>query len=142
MDNAEMLKQLGLSPDDFNNLLLKFRVFYGSLTDSELKVVNRLLPTFSQAAALFGGKIDRDQLRRLLAPPPPPSPPPPHRPSSLIVRTHHQTPKIQILNFRLKNRPARHVASTLAPIENEGGGGGSVGQKAVPTDEIEKLSRL
>ena len=76
MDNAEMLKQLGLSPDDFNNLLLKFRVFYGSLTDSELKVVNRLLPTFSQAAALFGGKIDRDQLRRLLAPPPPPSPPP------------------------------------------------------------------
>src|ERR1700759_3731921 len=76
MDTTELLKQLGLSQDDFNNLLRKFRVFYGSLADSEVKVVNRLLPTFQHAAALFGGKIDRDELRRLLAPPPPPSPSP------------------------------------------------------------------
>ena len=76
MDPTELLKQLGLSQDDFNNLLLKFRVFYGSLTESEAKVVNRLLPTFQHAAALFGGKIDRDELRRLLAPPPPPPPSP------------------------------------------------------------------
>jgi|HubBroStandDraft_2_1064218.scaffolds.fasta_scaffold238069_2 hypothetical protein len=79
MEPSELLKQLGLSPDDLNNLLLKFRVFYGSLTESEAKVVNRLLPTFQHAAALFGGKIDRDDLRRLLLVPPSPASPPPSR---------------------------------------------------------------
>lgn len=76
MDRTKLLEHLGLSNDDLNNLLLKFRVFYASLTDKERAVVDRLLPKFKHAAALFGGDISRDDLKRLLAPPPPPPPPP------------------------------------------------------------------
>lgn len=76
MTRSDFLQQLGLTDEDLSNLLLKFRVFYASLTEQESVVVNRLLPHFKHASALFGGRITKDELKTLLAPPPPPPPPP------------------------------------------------------------------
>jgi hypothetical protein len=77
MDPKELLAQLNLSEPEFNILLLKFRVFYASLTESEAAVVNRLLPRFETAAALFSGTISRDDLKKLLMAPPALAPIPP-----------------------------------------------------------------
>ena len=76
MTHPEMLKQLGLTDEVLQNLLLKFRVFYASLTPEESAVVDRLMPRFKRVATLFGGDFTRDEMRTLLAPPPSPSPSP------------------------------------------------------------------
>jgi|HubBroStandDraft_1064217.scaffolds.fasta_scaffold75485_2 hypothetical protein len=84
MTRSEMLKHLGLTDEEFQNLLLKFRVFYASLTASERAVVNRLIPKFKHVAGLFGGDVSRDDMKKFLAPETPPSPvgaaPPPAPP--------------------------------------------------------------
>jgi len=70
MTRAELLKQLGLTDEELSTLVLKFRVFYASLTAPERAVVDRLLPRFRHAAGLFGGDVTRDELKVLIAPPP------------------------------------------------------------------------
>lgn len=77
MTRSDFLKQLGLTDLQLSNLVLKFRVFYASLTEQEAGLVNRLLPNFKRVAGVFGGDITKDELKSLLAPPPPAPPPPP-----------------------------------------------------------------
>ena len=76
MTHPEMLRQLGLTDEVLQNLLLKFRVFYASLAPEESAIVDRLMPRFNRVAALFSGVVTPDEMKTLLAPPPSPSPSP------------------------------------------------------------------
>jgi hypothetical protein len=69
MTRSEMCKRLGLTEHEFNHLLEKFREFYGNLNAAQQAVVNRAVPKFEQNAAVLGGDITRDELKRFLAPP-------------------------------------------------------------------------
>ena len=79
MTHPEMLRQLGLTDEALQNLLIKFRVFYASLTAEESAIVDRLMPRFNRVASLFAGDFTRDEMRTLPRSPsssPSPSPSP------------------------------------------------------------------
>jgi hypothetical protein len=65
MNQEEMLKELGVSRREFDDLLTKFHGFVGSLDERQQAVVKRSLPTITEAAASFGPDVKPDDLRRL-----------------------------------------------------------------------------
>ena len=69
MTRAEMLKRIGLTEEQFQQLLRKFGAFYAPLGPSEKAVVNRALPTLRRAARAFGRDVTTEDLRELLKPP-------------------------------------------------------------------------
>ncbi len=66
MTHGEMLKRMGLTEDEFTQLLMKFRVFYASLSPAQKAVVNRTLPTLRRAARSLGSGVTAPDLRVLL----------------------------------------------------------------------------
>ncbi len=65
MNQEEMLKELGLSREEFNDLLAKFRTFMASLDERQHATVRRSLPDMAEALASFGGDATPDDLRKL-----------------------------------------------------------------------------
>jgi hypothetical protein len=54
MNQADMLKQLGVSQQQLQELLQKFQTFFNSLDSQQQQVVKTSLPSVSQAVAAFG----------------------------------------------------------------------------------------
>lgn len=74
MTRSEMLTQLGLTDNDFNDLLTKFRSFYGNLNASQQAVVNRMMPKLKRTTAILGGTVTPAELKTFIASPPAPAP--------------------------------------------------------------------
>ncbi len=60
-----MLKQLGVSQQQFKDLLQKFQNFHNSLDEQQRKVVQSSMPNLKQAAAAFGPDVKEDDLHQL-----------------------------------------------------------------------------
>jgi len=69
MTRAEMLKSMGLTEDEFRQLLVKFGVFYASLRPNQRAVVNRALPSLRRAARSLGRDVASEDLREMLKSP-------------------------------------------------------------------------
>jgi hypothetical protein len=66
MNPDEMLKELGLSRHELDDILAKFHAFLGSLDKRQHAAVTRSLPTLAEAVAAFGPDVKADDLRKLL----------------------------------------------------------------------------
>jgi hypothetical protein len=60
-----MLKELGVSQKELDELLAKFHAFLESLDERQRAVVKRSLPTLAEALAAFGPDVNRDDLLKL-----------------------------------------------------------------------------
>jgi len=67
MTRDEMLKKLGITNEEFKDLVHKLEKLYLSLTESQRVVFVRSFPTAASAAASFGKDVTSDQLQRLFA---------------------------------------------------------------------------
>jgi hypothetical protein len=68
MTREEMLKKMGLTHEELNDLLHKFRNFESSLNENQRAVVTQSLPTAAAAAKSFGPDISAHELERLIKP--------------------------------------------------------------------------
>lgn len=66
MTHEEMLKQLGLTDEQFHDLLQKYNNFLKSLDADQLAVMKSSEPPMAQAAASFGPGVSEAELRRLM----------------------------------------------------------------------------
>ncbi len=66
MTKEEFLKQVGLSNDEFRDLLQKFVSFRDSLNPAQKDAVQRSMPTLSEAAKSFEPNITTEQLSEIL----------------------------------------------------------------------------
>ena len=62
----EMLKKLGLSMKELEDLLSKLSLMFGSLNKAQQKVVRSSTPTLAEAASWFGRDVTADDLEDLL----------------------------------------------------------------------------
>jgi hypothetical protein len=67
MTRDEMLRKLGLTNEEFKDLIHKLERLHQSLTESQRAVFVRSFPTAASAAASFGSDVSADQLQRLFA---------------------------------------------------------------------------
>jgi hypothetical protein len=67
MTHNEMLAELGLTNEEFTDLLQKLDTFHKSLTKAQRAVIVRSLPTAAAAAATFGHSVTAEQLQKLIA---------------------------------------------------------------------------
>ncbi len=65
MNDEEMLRALGLSASQLQDLLQKCRKFLESLDEQQRQVVTRSLPTMTEAVKAFGGHATEADLLRL-----------------------------------------------------------------------------
>jgi hypothetical protein len=65
MNDEEMLRALGLSASQLQDLLQKFRKFLQSLDEQQRQVVMRSLPTLTEGVNAFGGNANESDLVRL-----------------------------------------------------------------------------
>lgn len=65
MTREDMLKQLGLTHEEFKDLLLKLAVLRLSLNESQRAVLDRSLPSPSSAATTFGDDVTAGHLQEL-----------------------------------------------------------------------------
>lgn len=65
MNQADMLKQLGISLEQFNDLFQKFQAFFNSLDDQQKQVLQASLPTLKEAADAFGPGVNESDLLQL-----------------------------------------------------------------------------
>jgi hypothetical protein len=61
----QLLKKLGLTQPELDDLLVKFGDFQKLLSPKQTKVVNRSLPTLSETAAWLGPHATEADLRKL-----------------------------------------------------------------------------
>ena len=62
MNRDDMLKQLGVSQEQFQDLLQKFQNFFNSLDSQQQQVVKTSMPNVKQAAAAFGPEVNEGHL--------------------------------------------------------------------------------
>jgi len=67
MNREELLKELGLSSKQFDDLLQKFNAFFASLDKDQQAVVKRSLPTAADALASLGPGANEADLQNLFA---------------------------------------------------------------------------
>ncbi len=67
MTEQEFLDQLGLSREEFRDLLQKFRVFLETLNESQKDTVRRSNPTIAEAARSFRPEMTPVELEEILA---------------------------------------------------------------------------
>jgi hypothetical protein len=66
MEHSEMLKKLGLTKEQFHDLVRKHAAFVNSLDDHQRAVVRSSSPSVAEAAASFGPDAKPEDLQRLL----------------------------------------------------------------------------
>jgi len=66
MTKQEFLKRLGLSSEEFRDLMEKLVHFLERMNEPQRNAVLRSMPTVAQAATAFGPKITPDQLNKIL----------------------------------------------------------------------------
>jgi hypothetical protein len=66
MDRDEMLEKLGVSYEEFRDLLAKLSRLYASLNHRQQVVVRCSMPTLVEAAATFGPDVSAADLERFL----------------------------------------------------------------------------
>lgn len=62
MNRDELLKELGLSGEEFQDLLRKFDAFLASLDENQQAVVKRSLPTIADALKVLGPGVNEAEL--------------------------------------------------------------------------------
>lgn len=62
MNREDMLKQLGVSQQQLQDLMQKFQTFFSSLDTQQQQVVKASMPTVKQAAAAFGSEVNEADL--------------------------------------------------------------------------------
>ncbi len=62
MNREQMLAQLGLTSDEFTDLLQKYETFVNSLNESQKTVLAQSIPSLDAAAASFGGNVTPSDL--------------------------------------------------------------------------------
>lgn len=62
MNREDMLKQLGVSQQQFQDLLQKFEAFFSSLDAQQQQVVKTSMPTVEEAVAAFGAEVKESHL--------------------------------------------------------------------------------
>ena len=67
MTHEEFLYQLGLSREEFRDLLQKFSYFLGTLNEAQKDAVRRSNPTIAEAARSFGPEVTPEELEKILA---------------------------------------------------------------------------
>ncbi len=65
MSRDELLKALGLSSDELNDLLKKLRDFLDSLNAAQRTVIERSLPVIKEALTAFGPNVTEAELLAL-----------------------------------------------------------------------------
>ena len=65
MKHEDMLKQLGVSHDQLQDLFRKFEAFFNSLDAQQQQVVKKSLPTVEEAVQAFGAEATQDDLLTL-----------------------------------------------------------------------------
>jgi hypothetical protein len=66
MTREEMLNRMGLTSEEFKDLMLKLAQLRASLNDRQRAVLDRSLPTHSTAAKTFGADVTAGDLQKLL----------------------------------------------------------------------------
>jgi hypothetical protein len=67
MTKQEFLEGLGLSSEEFRDLMQKFGDFVESLNEAQQGVVRRSMPTVAETSRSFGPKMTPKDLERVLA---------------------------------------------------------------------------
>ena len=67
MNREELLDALGLSSEEFHDLLKKFDAFFSSLDKNQQVVVKRSLPTVAQALAALKPDVSEAELQKFFA---------------------------------------------------------------------------
>jgi len=62
----EFLDQLGLSSEEFRDLLQKFSSFLGTLNEAQRDAVRRSNPSIAEAARTFGPEVTPAELEKIL----------------------------------------------------------------------------
>jgi hypothetical protein len=65
MDREEMLKQMGVTNEEFKDFLRKYHHFVKTLDAAQLDLLNRSLPTMREAITAFGPDVDPVELIKL-----------------------------------------------------------------------------
>ena len=65
MNREDMLKQLGISHDQLQDLFQKFEAFLASLNPQQQQIVKFSLPTVKEAVEAFGGDATESDLMNL-----------------------------------------------------------------------------
>ena len=65
MNREELLKELGLSEAEFQDLLQKFDAFFASLDENQQAVVSRSLPSTADVLATLGPGANEADLQKL-----------------------------------------------------------------------------
>jgi hypothetical protein len=65
MNKEQMLQELGLTSDEFNDLLQKYASFANSLDPAQKAVVENSIPKLHEAAASFGPDVTPGDLESL-----------------------------------------------------------------------------
>jgi hypothetical protein len=66
MTQKEFLKSIGLTREEFSDLLQKYAAFEKQLNPAQLAAVMRSMPTRSQALRSLGGELTAEQLNKLV----------------------------------------------------------------------------
>jgi hypothetical protein len=67
MDRQQLLKKLGLTQHELDELLVKTRHFIGSLNKAQRKVVEASLPNITTATDCFDDDVSEQDLRELFS---------------------------------------------------------------------------
>lgn len=67
MNREELLKALGLSSEEFHDLLKKFDAFFSSLNKNQQVIVRRSLPTVAQALSALRPDVSEAELEKFFA---------------------------------------------------------------------------
>lgn len=66
MTRRELLDQLGLTSDEFRDLMQKFVYFLEPMNEAQQDAVRRSMPTIAEAARSFGPRVNEEQLGEIL----------------------------------------------------------------------------
>jgi hypothetical protein len=66
MTKREFLDQLGLSSEEFRDLMQKFVYFLEPMNEAQRDAVRRSMPTITEAASSFGPNVTQERLGEIL----------------------------------------------------------------------------
>lgn len=66
MTKREFLDQLGLSSEEFRDLIQRFVYFLEPMNEAQRNAVRRSMPTIAEAARSFGPKVTQERLGEIL----------------------------------------------------------------------------
>jgi hypothetical protein len=66
MTRQEMLDRIGLTDEEFKDLVHKFQAFHNSLNQPQRAAVKRTIPSAAAAAATFGSDVTPEHLGQLV----------------------------------------------------------------------------